>query len=263
MTSSGPVRGAVCELFPAIDLLDGSVVRLQQGDYDRSTHYGSDPFEIVDRFLSAGARWIHLVDLNAARGDGPANRALIASIVARTEGAVWIQTGGGVRSVDDARALFESGVRRVVVGTAAVRNPRVVADIARLDSGQVAVGLDAHRGEGNWEVAVQGWTQSSGRGLLDVLDEALSNGAAAVVATDIARDGMLSGPSVELYELLLEHRRVSRLSFDVVASGGVSGIDDVAALAAMDGLDGVIAGRAIYEGLLDVEAAVRVCRGHR
>ncbi len=251
-----------CELFPAIDLLNGSFVRLAQGDYERRTVYGDDPATIVAGFITAGAKWIHIVDLNAARGEGPVNRPLIGRLTAlAAESGALVQTGGGVRTAADAEALFEAGVARVVVGTAAVRNPDVINEISALGGGAVAVGLDAHlRPDSGWDVAVQGWTQASGKGLLDVLNQAVGNGATAVVATDISRDGMLTGPSLPLYTELLGHRLLHGLEFDIIASGGVSGPDDVAELAALPGMDGVIAGRAIYEGLLDVATAVQLCR---
>ncbi len=253
------------ELFPAIDLFDGSYVRLSQGDYARKTTYGTDPAELVNQFIGAGATWIHVVDLNAARGDGPVNRQLIERIAAQTTAAgVRLQTGGGVRSADDARALFQSGVTRVVVGTAAVRNPNVISEIVSgaSESNSVAVGLDAHlQSDGSWDVAAQGWTEGSGEKLFAVLNRAVSNGATAVVATDISRDGMLTGPAVQLYTDLLAHAEEQQMALDVVASGGVSGPKDVTKLASLRGLAGVIAGRAIYEGHLDVAEGVRICRG--
>jgi phosphoribosylformimino-5-aminoimidazole carboxamide ribotide isomerase len=251
------------ELFPAIDLLDGSYVRLSQGDYGRSTVYGADPSEIVAQFIAAGSAWIHVVDLNAARGDGPVNRTLIAAMAAQCSAAgVKLQTGGGVRSVDDAHALFDAGVSRVVVGTAAVREPSVISTITNAcPHGLVAVGLDAHlQPNGTWDVAVQGWTQTSGKLLFDVLKESVGNGASAVVATDIARDGMLTGPATQLYADILDFAKHHDIELDVIASGGVSGPHDVAALATLPGLAGVIAGRAIYEGHLDVAEGVRLCR---
>ncbi len=254
-----------CELFPAIDLLNGSFVRLAQGDYERRTVYGDDPSTVVSRFIEAGAKWIHIVDLNAARGEGPVNRGLITRLTELAgRSGTNVQTGGGVRSADDAASLFDAGVARVVVGTAAVRTPQVVGEISSLSAGAVAVGLDAHlRADSVWDVAVQGWTQSSGLRLVDVLDQAIGNGASAVVATDIARDGMLTGPSLALYADLLLHRAASGTDFDVIASGGVAGPEDVRALAELSGLDGVIAGRAIYEGFLDVLSAVQICRASR
>jgi phosphoribosylformimino-5-aminoimidazole carboxamide ribotide isomerase len=253
------------ELFPAIDLLHGSYVRLSQGDYNRQTIYGADPSEIVAQFIDAGAAWIHVVDLNAARGDGPVNRELIQRLAQQAKMAgVKLQSGGGVRTVDDAKALFGAGVNRVVVGTAAVRNPTVVNEIATIGLGLVAVGLDAHhRPDGSWDVAVQGWTEGSGESLFAVLERSIENGATAVVATDIARDGMLTGPAVQLYVDILSFAAKNEVQLDVIASGGVSGPADVETLAALPGLTGVIAGRAIYEGHLDVADGVRICRGGR
>jgi phosphoribosylformimino-5-aminoimidazole carboxamide ribotide isomerase len=250
------------ELFPAIDLLDGRCVRLSQGDYGRSTVYGDDPVAMAEAFIAAGAIWVHIVDLDAAKGLGPVNRPLIAAVAKRCgESNVRIQTGGGVRSVADAAELFDAGVSRVVIGTAAVKTPAVVAEAVALKAGEVAVGIDAHRTtDGMWEAAVQGWTESSGLDLFHVLSTAVTNGATAVVATDISRDGMLTGPAIELYRDLLAFRGSVAPSLQVVASGGLSSLADVVELADMDGLAGVIAGRAIYEGLLDVADGVAACR---
>jgi phosphoribosylformimino-5-aminoimidazole carboxamide ribotide isomerase len=251
------------ELYPAIDLLDGACVRLAQGDYERKTVYSSDPVEVVAGFIAAGASWIHIVDLNAARGQGPQNRKTIATLTEQARRAdVRVQTGGGVRSSSDAAGLFDAGVARVIVGTAAVKQPQVVSDIAALNAGEVAVGIDAHlAANGVWEVAVQGWTESTGRSLFDVLGASIANGATAVIATDIARDGMLTGPATQLYLDLIAFAATSaQPGLSIIASGGISGPDDVAALANIPGLAGVIAGRAIYEGLLDVAVGVELCR---
>jgi phosphoribosylformimino-5-aminoimidazole carboxamide ribotide isomerase len=250
------------ELFPAIDLLGGRCVRLSQGDYGRSTVYGDDPIAMAEGFIADGAIWVHIVDLDAAKGRGPINRSLIADVAQRcSQSNVRVQTGGGVRSARDAAELFAAGVARVVVGTAAVKNPEVVSEIAGLQAGDVAVGIDAHRkADGMWEAAVQGWTESSGVSLFDVLSAAVFNGATAVVATDISRDGMLTGPAVDLYRDLLEFRRVSSPALHVIASGGVASLADVVELASLEGLAGVIAGRAIYEGLLTVADGVTACR---
>ncbi len=249
------------ELFPAIDLRGGRCVRLLQGDYAQETVYGDDPLAIATGFIDAGATWVHVVDLDAARGDGPVNRGVVTSMAGiAAERGIRLQTGGGVRTVDDARALFDAGVTRVVIGTAAVRDPDVVGKITALDAGAVAVGLDVHlstddSGERRFDVAVQGWTQSSGLDMFDVLRRLEASGASAVVATDISRDGMLTGPSIELYEAL----RSSPLA--VVASGGVSSLDDLEALHRLGFLEGVIAGKAIYEGRIDVAEGISVCRG--
>ncbi len=249
------------ELFPAIDLRGGRCVRLAQGDYARETIYGDDAIALAGSFIAAGSRWVHVVDLDAARGDGPVNRPVVSAIAAEaSKSDVRVQTGGGVRTVDDARALFDAGVSRVVIGTAAVRNPEVVGLVAEMGRGDVAVGLDVHlstdeQGRRRFVVAVQGWTESSGLDMFDVLARLRDSGAAAVVATDISRDGMLTGPSIELYESLRD------CGMNVVASGGVSSLHDLVQLRQLNFLEGAIAGKAIYEGVFPVDEAVLVCRG--
>jgi phosphoribosylformimino-5-aminoimidazole carboxamide ribotide isomerase len=248
------------ELFPAIDVRDGRCVRLLQGDYERETVYHDDPVEVAAQFIEAGAQWIHIVDLDAARGDGPKNRAVVGRVaVLAGQHQVKVQTGGGVRSVDDAAALFDVGITRVVVGTAAVRDPGVVAAITGLGIGSVAIGLDVHLSGGDadrsFTVAVEGWTQSSGTSMFEVLDRLKDSGASAVVATDISRDGMLVGPSLELYEAL------RACGLGVIASGGVSSLDDLLALRELGFLEGAIAGKAIYENRFDVVSGVVMCRG--
>ena len=233
------------ELYPAIDLRGGNVVRLTQGDYDQETIYGDDAVQVAASFVNAGAKWIHVVDLDAARGGGPVNRPVIKRLVESVAGRARVQTGGGVRSLSDARELADCGVSRVVMGSAAVRNPSLVAQVS--DVVDVAVGLD-HRGG---MVAVDGWTTESDL----TLGEALSQfpDAKAFVITDIARDGMLSGPDIEgLAEA------VANTSIPVIASGGVATLEDIAQLAQIRGLGGVITGRALYEGRFDVASALAV-----
>lgn len=248
------------ELFPAIDLRGGRCVRLAQGDYARETIYGDDAVALASTFIEAGSRWVHVVDLDAARGDGPVNRGVVASIAGEAARSnVRVQTGGGIRTLDDAKALFDAGVARIVIGTAAVRNPDVVRDAANLTMGEVAVGLDVHlvkseSGERRFAVAVQGWTEDSGVDMFGVLARLRDSGATTVVATDISRDGMLTGPSIELYEALRE------CGMNVVASGGVSSLSDLIELRELGFLHGAIAGKAIYEGVFTVAEAVRVCR---
>lgn len=234
-------------LYPAIDLLAGSVVRLRQGDYDAVTTYGDDPVRVARSFAEAGAQWIHLVDLDAARTGAPTNRAVIARVADDLAGVARVQCGGGVRSPDDASELSRAGVARVVMGSAAVREPQLVDRVA--DIVPVAVGLD-HRGG---IAAVQGWTESSGRRIEDLVDQFPR--ASAFIVTDIERDGMLTGPDTEGLRAL-----VAVAPAPVVASGGVGSLDDLVTLAGVDGLEGVIVGRAIYEGRIDVAAAVGVLR---
>ncbi len=231
-------------LYPAIDLRDGKVVRLTQGDYTQEKVYGEDPVQVASDFAAAGAKWIHVVDLDAARGGGPINRSTIGNIVKAVGESVRIQTGGGVRTQDDARELRDHGVSRVVMGSAAVKNPQLVEKVA--DVVDVAVGLD-HRGG---MIAVEGWTQSSDLTLVDAL--AMYPAAKAFVITDIARDGMLSGPDLEGLAAA-----ISQTSTPVIASGGVSSIQDIVDLAQISGLGGVITGRAIYEGRFSVVEALR------
>lgn len=258
------------ELLPAIDLRGGRCVRLRQGDYAQETVYGDDPGAVAKGFVDAGARWIHVVDLDAARSGTATNHDAIRAIVRHAE-AVPVQCGGGVRSVPAAEALFALGVHRVVVGTAAVEDPALVPALASAHPERVAVGLDVRADEqGGYEVAVRGWTEGSGLQLFDVLQRFEGAGVAAVVATEIGRDGMLVGPDVDLYRLLLE-----ATSMAVVASGGVGTIEHLTELAALRatasgglpsgaylgrrGLDGVIVGKALYEGRFDVSQALAAC----
>ncbi len=233
------------ELYPAIDLRGGKVVRLRQGDYADETTYGDDPVAVAASFAAAGAPWIHVVDLDAARTGSPLNRLVVAAITAAVAGTARVQTGGGVRTLDDARALADAGVARVVMGSAAVADPPLVERVAEVIA--VAVGLD-HRGG---ELAVHGWTAGSGARL----DEALGwfPAASAFVITDIGRDGMLSGPDVAGLTAA-----ASRTSTPVIASGGVASLDDLRALAAVPGIGGVITGKALYEGRFSVGEALRV-----
>ena len=197
-------------------------------------------------FAATGARWIHVVDLDAARTGEPVNRPLVARIVAAVGGGVRVQAGGGVRGFDDAGELLSAGVARVVVGTAAVDRPELVAEIAARWPGQVAVGFD-HRGG---EVRVRGWTAAGGRQVFDLVPEAMAAGAAAVIVTDISRDGRLAGPDLSGLASL-----VSVTGAPIIASGGVRDVADVRALASI-GVAGVIAGKALYEGRLDLADAL-------
>jgi phosphoribosylformimino-5-aminoimidazole carboxamide ribotide isomerase len=236
------------DLFPAIDLRDGRAVRLFQGDYAQEVVYDADPVARADAFAAAGARWIHVVDLDAARTGEPANRAVVEAIVAAVAGRARVQTGGGVRSVADASRLAAAGVARVVMGSAAVRSPGLVAEVAAVVP--VAVGLDHRAGE----LAVHGWTERSDQHLLDVLDS--FPGAAAFVVTDIGRDGTLAGPDLTgLAEV------TAATSVPVIASGGVGVLADLEALVAVPGLAGVIVGKALYEGRFDVAAGLSVLAG--
>ena len=234
-------------LFPAIDLRAGRVVRLLQGDYERETVYGDDPVAVATSFAEAGAEWIHIVDLDAARSGSPVNRQVVAAVARSLRGRAAVQTGGGVRTVDDAVALAEAGVARVVMGSAAVKDPSLVASASEVVP--VAVGLDHRSGA----IAVHGWTEDSGVSL----DLALGwfPSASAFVITDISRDGMLAGPDVDGLRAA-----AAATTVPVIASGGVSSLDDVRALVTIDGLAGVITGKAVYEGRFTVAEAVAALR---
>jgi phosphoribosylformimino-5-aminoimidazole carboxamide ribotide isomerase len=227
------------DLYPAIDLRDGRCVRLYQGDYGRETVYGDDPVAQALAFEAEGAAWIHVVDLDAARTGDPVNRPIVAAIAAAV--SVPVQTGGGVRDDAAADALIDMGVGRVVLGTAALEQPDLVRRLAARMP--VAVGLDA-RGR---DVAVRGWKQESGRDLIDVARSFADAGAAALVVTEIGRDGTLEGPDLEGLAAVL-----GASGIDLIASGGVGSLDDLSALAGLevDGrrLAGAIVGRALYEG---------------
>lgn len=241
------------KLFPAIDLRGGNVVRLTKGDFAAETVYGDDPVAVARSFVAAGAGWVHVVDLDAAKTGSATNLEAIAAIVAAVE--VPVQAGGGVRDHRRAERLLDLGVRRVVVGTAAVEAPGFVRELAAAHPSQVAVGLDGRGGK----VAVHGWIGETDLSVIDVARRFEDAGVAAVIVTDIDRDGMLGGPDiVGLGEVL------AATSLDVVASGGVGAIDDLRALAAVrapDGrrLAGAIVGKAIYEGRFDVASAVAAC----
>jgi phosphoribosylformimino-5-aminoimidazole carboxamide ribotide isomerase len=236
------------ELYPAIDLRDGAVVRLLQGDYDQQTTYGDDPVAVAASFAEQGATWIHVVDLDAARSGSPRNRSVVAAIAKAVAGQARVQTGGGVRTVADAEALAEAGVARVVMGSAAVREPGLVADASALVP--VAVGLDHRDGE----LAVHGWTEGSGVMLFDALGWFPT--AAAFVITDIGRDGMLAGPDTDGLRAA-----AAATTVPVIASGGVATLADVVALGEVPGIAGVITGKALYEGRFTVAQAVAALTG--
>ncbi len=243
---------AVPALFPAIDLRDGRCVRLLQGDYDRETVYGDDPVAQARAFQEAGAAWVHIVDLDAARTGEPVNRPVVSAVAEALD--IGVQAGGGVRTVDDARALFDAGVTRVVMGTAAVESPHLVTSVAAI--GRVAVGLDVRADE----VAVRGWTAASGLGLYDALSRFSTLGTDAFVITRIELDGTLGGPDLDGLGGAL-----AATGIDVLASGGVGSPSDLEDLADLevDGrrLAGIIIGRALYEGTVDLATAVRTLGG--
>jgi phosphoribosylformimino-5-aminoimidazole carboxamide ribotide isomerase len=233
------------KLYPAIDLLDGKVVRLRQGEYNDSTVYGEDPVAVALSFVDQGASWVHMVDLNAAKTALPVNRPIISNVARALEKRAQLQVGGGVRTVGDAEALADAGVARVVMGSAAVAEPTLVDEVARFIN--VAVGLDHREGI----AATHGWTQSSGERVIDLLQAFPL--ASAFIITDISRDGMLTGPDIDG---LAEAVRSTKIP--VVASGGVGTLAHLEELAEVLGLDGVIVGKAIYESKFTVADALKV-----
>jgi phosphoribosylformimino-5-aminoimidazole carboxamide ribotide isomerase len=238
------------DLYPAIDLRGGRCVRLYQGDYDRETHYGDDPVGQARAFAEAGAPWIHVVDLDAARSGEATNREVIAAICDAVD--VPVQSGGGVRTVETAAALADAGVARVVIGTAALENPALVSAVVARQP--VAVGLDA-RGT---DLASHGWEVSSGLDLCEVAQRFAGEGVSAFVVTEIARDGTLEGPSIEQLSAVLG--AVGGTGVEVIASGGVGVVDHLRELSALSvdgaGLAGVIMGRALYEGAFTLTEAL-------
>jgi len=249
------------DLYPAIDIRDGGAVRLTQGDFDRQSDYG-DPVVLARRFADGGAPWLHVVDLDAARSGRPVNRSTVLAIAGAVD--VPVETGGGVRSLDDVAELLGGGLARVILGTAALDDPGLVRRATAAFPGRVALGLDYRRTpDGRAEVAVRGWEEGSGRTVGDLLDDVAGAGLAAVVVTSIERDGMLTGPDVEGLVAVLATTDVP-----VIASGGVGSAADVVALAALgavapDGsprrLAGAITGKALVDGRMTVEEGVAAC----
>jgi phosphoribosylformimino-5-aminoimidazole carboxamide ribotide isomerase len=238
------------DLYPAIDLRGGQVVRLAQGEAARATIYHDDPVAQAEQFVEAGARWLHVVDLNRAFGDGD-NDAAIAEIARRFGDRLQVQLGGGIRDVARAQAVVQLGVSRVVIGTAAIDQPALVdAIVQALGGDRVAVGIDARDGR----VAVRGWVETSAVRAVELAARVAGQGVETVIHTDIARDGMLSGPNIE------ESLAVQAKGPRVIVSGGIATIDDLRAVAAA-GLAGAITGRALYESrftLVEALAALAV-----
>ena len=244
-------------LYPAIDVREGRVVRLQQGDYARETRYADDPCELACRYSEQGAEWLHLVDLDAARDGGYGQGGLLARIKAAT--SLKVQTGGGIRDQAGVDALFAAGADRVVVGSLAIREPDVVkAWLARYGAERITVALDASLDQnGEWQLPSHGWTRASGASLFTLLDDYVLAGARHLLCTDIARDGMLSGPALELYGQLLA--RAPQLHLQ--ASGGIRSVDDILAAARL-GCAGVVLGKALLDGrfsLTDALSGVTTC----
>lgn len=237
------------DVIPAIDLRGGQVVRLKQGDYAQQTTYAADPRELAGRYADAGARWLHLVDLDGARSGRLDNLAMIAAIA--TDGMA-IQAGGGVREEADLRRLFDAGVQRVVVGSVAVRDPaRVAAWLAKYGAERLTLALDTRHAEGRWVLPSAGWTEVEARTLDELAPWYAARGARHLLCTDIDRDGMLAGFNLDLYR----HLATSVPQLALQASGGVRSLDDIRA-ARDAGANAVILGRALLEGSFSVAEAL-------
>ena len=238
-------------VYPAIDVREGRVVRLAQGDYARETRYPADPLAAVQAYAAQGAEWLHLVDLDAAREGGYTLAPLLRSVGATTR--LKVQTGGGVRSRDDVARILEAGAERVVIGSLAVREPdSVIAWISEFGAEHVTVALDARQDDsGVWRLPVHGWTETAAATLDEMAVRFADNGLKHLLSTDIARDGMLSGPNSDLYA----HLQFIAPALQVQASGGVRDLADVAAAKAQ-GCAGIVLGRALLEGRLDLAEAL-------
>jgi phosphoribosylformimino-5-aminoimidazole carboxamide ribotide isomerase len=237
-------------VIPAIDLKDGKCVRLRQGRMDDDTVFSDDPVAVAGRWVKAGARRLHIVDLNGAFAGKPVNGEVIEAIV-KTYPDLPVQVGGGIRDEDTIQAYLDFGVRWVILGTKAVNAPHFVSDVCAEFPSHIIVGLDAKNGK----VAIDGWSKMSGHDVVDLAKKYQDDGVDAIVYTDIGRDGMLTGVNVEATKRLADS-----ISIPVIASGGITNLDDIRKLceAADSGIIGAITGRAIYEGTLDFAAAQKL-----
>ncbi len=239
-------------LFPAIDLKDGACVRLRRGEMAEATVFNDDPADQARAFAGAGFDWLHLVDLNGAFAGAPVNAAAVDAVLAAVD--LPVQLGGGIRNAATVARWLDAGVRRVILGTVALRDPALVKEACRRHPGRVVVGIDARDGR----VAVEGWGETSDITARDLALRFEDAGVAAIVFTDIARDGILAGINVEATAAL-----AGALTTPVIASGGLASLADLRALMAVAdaGIEGVVAGRALYDGRLDPRAALAVLRG--
>ena len=238
-------------VYPAIDVREGRVVRLRQGDYADETRYGDDPLAFAKRYADAGAAWLHLVDLDAAKAGGYTLQPLLREIVAGA--GLQVQTGGGVRTREDVAALLDAGASRVVIGSLAVRDPvSVLAWIGEFGSERITVALDTRRdADGVWRLPVHGWTETASETLDELLHRYADGGLQHLLCTDIDRDGMLSGPNIALYRDVC----VAHPSLQLQASGGVRDVADVIA-SREAGCAGAVLGKALLEGRLSLPEAL-------
>ena len=235
-------------LIPAIDLKDGHCVRLEQGDMSVSTSFGDDPAAMARRWVEAGARRLHLVDLNGAFAGKPVNESAVKAIIKEVNGRIPIQLGGGIRDLDTIERYLDDGLSYIIIGTAAVKSPGFLKDACTAFGGHILVGLDAKDGK----VATDGWSKLTGHEVVDLGLKFQDYGVEGVIYTDIGRDGMLTGVNIESTVKLAQ-----ALTIPVFASGGLSSMDDIEQLCAVEeeGVEGVICGRSIYTGALDFAKA--------
>ncbi|WP_296432935.1 1-(5-phosphoribosyl)-5-[(5-phosphoribosylamino)methylideneamino]imidazole-4-carboxamide isomerase [Yoonia sp.] len=236
-------------LYPAIDLKDGNAVRLVHGDMEQTTVFNEDPAAQAKAFVAAGCEWLHLVDLNGAFAGEPVNAAPVEAILKAC--AVPAQLGGGIRDMATIERWLDKGLARVILGTVAVENPDLVRQAAKEFPGQVAVGLDARNGR----VATRGWAEETDVMVTDLAKSFEDAGIAAIIYTDILRDGAMKGPNIDATAELAR-----AVNIPVIASGGVSSMADLAALKATGVISGAISGRALYDGAIDLNAALAALR---
>ena len=236
-------------LYPAIDLKDGQCVRLLHGDMDKATVFGDDPAAQAAAFADAGCDWLHLVDLNGAFAGQPVNAAAVEAILARV--AVPVQLGGGIRDMATIESWLERGLARVILGTVAVEDPGLVREAARRFPGQVAVGIDARAGR----VATKGWAEETDIMVTDLAKSFEDAGVAAIIYTDILRDGAMGGPNIAATEALAR-----AVTIPVIASGGVASLADLIALRDTGVIAGAISGRALYDGAIDLAEALEALK---
>ncbi len=236
-------------LYPAIDLKDGNAVRLVHGDMDQTTVFNDDPAAQARLFVEAGCEWLHLVDLNGAFAGEPVNAAPVEAILAACP--VPAQLGGGIRDMKTIERWIDKGLARVILGTVAVENPDLVREAARAFPGKVAVGLDARNGF----VATRGWAEETDIQVVDLARQFEDAGISAIIYTDILRDGAMKGPNIDATAALAR-----AVNIPVIASGGVSSMDDLTALKATGVISGAISGRALYDGAIDLAAALALLK---
>jgi phosphoribosylformimino-5-aminoimidazole carboxamide ribotide isomerase len=241
-------------LYPAIDLKDGNCVRLLRGEMDAATVFNDNPGAQAAQFVKDGCEWVHIVDLNGAFEGKPANADAVMQIVTAVDGKAQTQLGGGIRSFETIQYWLDSGISRVILGTIALRDPNFVIEACKRFPGQVAVGIDARDGY----VAVEGWAEVSDMKVLDLALKFEDAGVAAIIFTDISKDGAMEGPNLEATVDL-----ANAISTPVILSGGVSSMEDIQEIKAKEvpGLDGAISGRAIYDGKINVADAMAVLKG--